>query len=193
LYKPKFLILGISLCIFITGVTYFWFYTVEDAYISFRYSDNFLNGHGLSYNEGDRVEGYTNFLWVLILCIPRIFFPFPVIAKVLGALLSIASLISVFCLTSQHDRDRWAGPAAALMLACCPGFQMWSIAGLETPLFIFLLVFAVLCDLRLKKYAELSWVEYRSIAAPDLQVDLLWRLVAQYLLGEGETVCGWAT
>jgi hypothetical protein len=40
----------------------FWGFTVEDAYISFRYARNFVQGHGLVFNPGERVEGYTNFL-----------------------------------------------------------------------------------------------------------------------------------
>lgn len=39
----------------------------DDAYISFRYLDNWLNGLGLVYNPGERVEGYTNFLWIVLL------------------------------------------------------------------------------------------------------------------------------
>jgi hypothetical protein len=38
----------------------------DDAYISFRYADNLLRGQGLVYNPGEPVEGYTNFLWVLM-------------------------------------------------------------------------------------------------------------------------------
>nr|MBC8422663.1 hypothetical protein [bacterium] len=34
----------------------------EDAFISFRYAANLLDGHGLVFNPGERVEGYTNFL-----------------------------------------------------------------------------------------------------------------------------------
>ncbi|MBN1656707.1 MAG: hypothetical protein JXA30_23240 [Deltaproteobacteria bacterium] len=38
----------------------------DDAYISYRYAENLIKGNGLVYNPGERVEGYTNFLWVLI-------------------------------------------------------------------------------------------------------------------------------
>ena len=41
-----------------------WFIT-DDAFISFRYVRNLLDGHGLVFNPGEYVEGYTNFLWVL--------------------------------------------------------------------------------------------------------------------------------
>src|SRR5690242_18166607 len=38
----------------------------DDAFISFRYVRNLLDGHGLVWNVGERVEGYTNFLWVML-------------------------------------------------------------------------------------------------------------------------------
>ena len=41
-----------------------WFLT-DDAFISFRYVRNLLEGHGLVFNRGEYVEGYSNFLWVL--------------------------------------------------------------------------------------------------------------------------------
>src|SRR4051794_37248022 len=44
-------------------------FTIDDAYISFRYAENLASGHGLVYNLGERVEGYTNFLWVVLLAL----------------------------------------------------------------------------------------------------------------------------
>ncbi len=41
-----------------------WF-LCDDAFISFRYVRNLVEGHGLVFNPGERVEGYSNFLWVL--------------------------------------------------------------------------------------------------------------------------------
>ena len=38
----------------------------DDAYISFRYAEHLVRGEGLVFNLGERVEGYTNFLWVLL-------------------------------------------------------------------------------------------------------------------------------
>src|SRR5207249_3174984 len=40
-------------------------FVTDDAFITFRYAHNLLNGHGMVFNPGERVEGYTNFLWVL--------------------------------------------------------------------------------------------------------------------------------
>ena len=58
------LVVGVVLGI---HVRTYWFLT-DDAYISFRYARNFAQGHGLVFNVGaPPVEGYTNFLWVVVL------------------------------------------------------------------------------------------------------------------------------
>ena len=38
----------------------------DDAFISFRYAANLLAGHGLVYNPGEWVEGFTNLSWTLL-------------------------------------------------------------------------------------------------------------------------------
>lgn len=43
---------------------------LDDAYISYRYAWNLTQGFGLVYNPGERVEGYTNFLWTVIASLP---------------------------------------------------------------------------------------------------------------------------
>ena len=43
----------------------------DDAYISLVYSKNLVAGDGLVFNLGERVEGYTNFLWVMLLAVPH--------------------------------------------------------------------------------------------------------------------------
>lgn len=48
----------------IDGERYFSLF--DDAMISMRYAKNFANGYGLVWNPGgERIEGYTNPLWVL--------------------------------------------------------------------------------------------------------------------------------
>src|SRR5262245_5079445 len=59
--------LAACLLLLIVHAAAYWFLT-DDAFISFRYARNFSAGAGLVFNPGfERVEGYSNFLWVLIL------------------------------------------------------------------------------------------------------------------------------
>src|SRR5689334_19781398 len=39
----------------------------DDAMTSMQYAKNLALGNGLVFNVGERVEGYTNFLWVLVM------------------------------------------------------------------------------------------------------------------------------
>src|SRR5688572_12167490 len=40
---------------------------LDDAYIFFRYAENWADGHGPVFNVGERVEGYSSILWTMIL------------------------------------------------------------------------------------------------------------------------------
>ena len=65
LYALILLLAGAALCY---GWKLYWFLT-DDAYISFRYASNWDLGHGLVWNPPPfrPVEGYTNFLWIVLL------------------------------------------------------------------------------------------------------------------------------
>ena len=40
--------------------------TVDDCFITLRYADHLSSGHGLVYNPGERVEGFSSPLWVVL-------------------------------------------------------------------------------------------------------------------------------
>jgi arabinofuranosyltransferase len=43
---------------------YLWNHISDDAFISFRYAERMLNGHGLTFNDGEKVEGFSSPLWI---------------------------------------------------------------------------------------------------------------------------------
>jgi hypothetical protein len=49
-----------------------WPFTVDDTYITLRYSRNVAAGLGPTFNAtGPRAEGYTSVLWMLVLAVPH--------------------------------------------------------------------------------------------------------------------------
>lgn len=46
---------------------YFYGWVTDDAFITFRSVLNFVNGDGLVFNIGERVQSYTHPLWFLLL------------------------------------------------------------------------------------------------------------------------------
>jgi hypothetical protein len=118
----------------------------DDAFISFRYARNLVEGHGLVWNPGEAVEGYTNFLWVLLMATGMVagFEP-----ERLSVVLGIASGLGVLALVLAHNVVRygwrlpliWLAPAA---LVSSRSFTAWSTGGLETQLFAFCVLLGLL-------------------------------------------------
>lgn len=110
----------------------------DDAYISFRYAHNVVAGHGLVFNPGEYVEGFTNFLWTVLLV------PFEAlgldlfqVVEILGPALVLAMLYYVAKisahLTGGLHRDLsflWA----PLWLASSSSVALWTTSGMEQPL-----------------------------------------------------------
>lgn len=128
------------------ALAYFWHFvnvSMDDVFISFRYADNLASGKGLVFNEGERVEGFSNPLWTFLLAVASFLgasnfhFGLLVVAKFLGAACSLVTLYVVFDLARQvaGRRGAWVGPA--LVAASAP-FAFWTVAGLEGPLLVML-------------------------------------------------------
>lgn len=107
----------------------------DDAFISFRYAKNLIDGHGLVYNPGERVEGYTNFLWTILLAIAMGFGADPVAASVVLSLGSLAVLVFLVAWLSAHTAppgSRVAVPIAAVVTAGSYLIANFGTSGLET-------------------------------------------------------------
>lgn len=120
------------------------YYVSDDGFISFRYAQNLLRGHGLVYNVGERVEGYTNFLWVMMLAAAQWLLPsagMPHIAQVLGVILGMCAVVVVSRFGAWLPPQRPAlGALAAACLAAQTCFAAWGTGGLETTLVALLLL-----------------------------------------------------
>lgn len=64
---PSFYLLSFLFLAFGFYQAYKWQWICDDAYISFVYARNLSEGLGLVFHLGERVEGYTNFLWTIVL------------------------------------------------------------------------------------------------------------------------------
>src|SRR5436190_24091094 len=81
----------------------------DDAFISFRYVWHLVNGHGLVFNPGERVEGYTNFLWVLELAAVWRWLGVPpeVACDVLSAIATVVAVGCVIALAYRSPMTTW--------------------------------------------------------------------------------------
>lgn len=121
---------------------------VDDAYISFRYARNLMEGHGLVFNIGEKVEGYTNFLWTTLLA-PFIGLGVPPapIAVMAGLAFGGMTLWLAYRLGNWRGGP-WVGATAALFLALDGSFALWSVGGMETAMFTCLVLAGTFAYLR---------------------------------------------
>jgi arabinofuranosyltransferase len=115
-------------------------FTVDDSYISFRYARNFANGLGLVYNEGERVEGYTNFLWTVLLGIGiKLGLDPDVLAKVLGGGCALGTIGLLWYLGGRFRKYTLVPCLSTWLFATSAPNMGYAVYGLETSLFVFLI------------------------------------------------------
>ncbi len=127
-----------------------YFFLGDDAFISFRYAANLAAGDGLVWNPGEYVEGYTNFLWVLIMAAGM---RLGIAPEGLSSALGIASGAGVLLLLGRFSAKRLGAlhPVVWLplfTLALSRSFTAWSSGGLATQFFTLLVVAAQLQFIR---------------------------------------------
>jgi arabinofuranosyltransferase len=109
----------------------------DDGYITFRTIDNFVNGYGLVYNVGERVQTYTHPLWMFVLSASyyftrEIFFTTSVISIQM-------TLLALLVLTSRIAVSRDSLLFSLLVLTLSKSFVDYSTSGLENSLAHFIL------------------------------------------------------
>lgn len=118
----------------------------EDAFISLRYSAQLADGNGLVFNVGEKVEGYSNFLWVVLVAAPHALFGTDIVttARVLGVLCTLACVLVGYALARRLTGSAGAGTLAAVVIAAASSLAAYGPSGLETSLFALLVLLVLL-------------------------------------------------
>ena len=116
----------------------------DDLFITMRYCDNQLAGLGAVYNAGEQVEGYTHFLWFLLLTMGRLLaIPPEYLGRFLGLPFFLASIVLLYRIGRRllpSSRSPWGIPLAAVAWGLSIDAQLYTSGGLETAFFTCLLL-----------------------------------------------------
>lgn len=120
-----------------------YFVLFDDAMISMRYAYNLAHGNGLVWNAGERVEGFTNPLWVGFMAL---FHLFPIAASKIsfyiqwsGALFLAVTLFFVRGLVEQFTDELLPMLAAVAFTAFYSPLISWSLLGMEVSILTLIL------------------------------------------------------
>jgi hypothetical protein len=128
-----------------------YFYNVcDDTLISLQYARNAAEGLGLVFNPGERVEGYTNFLWVALLTVLHPLsdgtsFGFVRLATTLSIVFAALDVLLVYLLGRLIWQHRVLPAACAIGLCVLDNaYTVWAMQALEAHLLIFTMLLACL-------------------------------------------------
>lgn len=144
----------------------------DDALISLRYSERLLSGHGLTWTEGPRVEGYTNLLWVLA-CAALGFVGADLIdaSRVwgyVGMVVAVAAL--VYAYRPRRTSEVIPPLAGGLALVLTGPIAVWTIGGMEQPFVAAFLTWATVLSFPLIDEPSPTW---RDALTPSFLLGLL--------------------
>ena len=140
------LVAGIALLA--THAYLLWSFVVDDAFITYRFARNIAQGVGPVFNPGEHVEGFSNPVYTYLLAGVYALVGsdalFPTVARFVGLVASIGSLVVLFRMPTVAGGAR----ALAIVLAgLSTSLALWSIGGLESTQYGFVLTLAVALSL----------------------------------------------
>jgi len=135
-------VLIVGLVVFMAAVAVVMPFVPDDSYISFRYAENLADGNGLRYNAQDApVEGYSNFLWVLVCAgIDAAGGSLPKAAPIVSVLLGLLCIGLLWRLFARSGLGGSSSILPILVLATAGPFVIYAVSGLETTLFALFLL-----------------------------------------------------
>ena len=132
-------------------LAYHFNFVQDDAYISYRYVANYLNGDGLVYNIGERVEGFTNFAWVVwLLLFGSLGFDYILLSQVIGFAFGLGIIFLTYLITIEvlGEKNKLLSLLPSYLVGLNMSLAYWAPAGLETAAFAFFVMFSLLCFIR---------------------------------------------
>jgi hypothetical protein len=150
--KARHLLLALSLLLLGYNVYRYHGYLIDDTYISVRYAKHLAEGLGPVFNPGERVEGYTNFSFVLLaaLFLRLGIEPVPALKLVCcGMALLLLGVLARLERPGCGPRELLRSPPLAwLGLLPLQAFAYWTVSGLETMIFAGLFLAGLALSLR---------------------------------------------
>lgn len=137
-----------------------YFTLLDDAMISMRYAKNLTEGNGLVFNPGgERVEGYTNFLWVLIMAavhlLPIAQTKICLVVQIFGGLFGLLNLVLIRRLANYLFPSTPTVPLIAVALtAFYLPLNTWNLQGMEVSVLACVMTLACLWSARVMRTNE---------------------------------------
>ncbi len=136
---------------------------IDDAFITFSFSKNLALGHGPMYSHGVRVEGYSTFLWMVLVALPLVITrgAAPLgMARVMAAPFVVLLGWSVYRLARSCGASRTVAAICVLFLSFNTDLAVAYLTGMETLPYVALVTFAFAAAVR--SFSEPRWTKWAA-------------------------------
>jgi hypothetical protein len=143
---------------------------IDDAFITFRYARNLVHGAGLVYNAGERVLGTTTPVYAMLMAVLSLITQsdnFPILALISNALADGVSTYLLYHLGRRLSNSPLVGWAAALLWAISPMSVSFAVGGMETSVFILLMLAAFTLHFERRLVASAVLAALSFLTRPD--------------------------
>jgi hypothetical protein len=160
-----------------------YFCLFDDAMISMRYARNLAHGYGLVWNPGgERIEGYTNPLWVLYMAAVHLL-PLPpskmsLIVQITAVALLVVNLVLVrriaLAVSNGSEAVAFGG---SVLTACYLPLNNWSLQGMEVSLLLPVMSLSILLAVQTLRDGKFRAMPHlvlgvSTLIRPDMAVSL---------------------
>jgi hypothetical protein len=133
-------------------------FIVDDAYITFRYATQLIDFQEFSFNAGERVLGTTSPLFTFLLAGAYGMGVTPDVSALwIAGAADIVTVAMIAGVVGVNDRPEWAF-LTAILIVVSPAYLTYSVSGMETSLYVSLLLIALRCY-------QVGWAVWGGLAA----------------------------
>ena len=158
--------LSVLIIVFLGLCTQFFWFTLDDAYITLRYSKHLAEGYGIVWNVGvDPVEGYTSFLWMIMGVIPHsVGLPPITFMKIIGVVSTLSTITAIYGYGRFRSINRWILLVGSAQIAISPAIAVLSVQGMETTTAMLLVLFSTISAVEVIRNYSTKWAITMNIA-----------------------------
>ncbi len=137
----------------------------DDAYITLRYARHFMAGQGIVWNPGEYVQGYTNFLQLLFVSgLGELGIDLQSASRIIGvvSIWALAATMLVFRTINRGEACERLWHIPVILVMTSAPLLVWSLGGLEGPLFSLLVAVGTCLLLIDADAARRRWLHFAS-------------------------------
>lgn len=165
--KSIYIIIFIVSCLILAwNISWYLPFFADDSLITIRYAQRLIDGHGLTWTDGIKVEGYSNLLWVLILAFfGKLGANMILVARILGVIFAVTNVYLLIEYANKRYKDAPVVLSIALFLFSASAIvAVWAIGGLENSLVSMLALISIIKYLDYRQYGNIRSLWFSSVS-----------------------------